>query len=121
MSTIKQSLAELFERIPRRHSTDNVKEIYSIADEYEEFLTNIEAENDFYEKQVPAFFDQLDQVRSAVKKSTDSKASKKNKDIFFDEAAGTLKDSVQALIELYGDGGRKAWKCLGRFTGNKLK
>ena len=107
MNTIRQSLAELFERIPRRHSTDNVKEIYNIVDEYEELLTNIEAENAFYEKQVPAFFDQLEQVRSAVKKSTDSKASKKNKDTFFDEAAGILKDSVQAVIELYGEGGRK--------------
>jgi len=108
MNPIKQSLTDLFDRIPRRHSADNVKEIYSIVDEYEELLTSIEAENDFYEKQVPAFFDELEQVRATVKKSTDSKASKKNKDSFFDEASGILKDSVQSLLELYGEGGRKA-------------
>jgi len=108
MNPITQSLTDLFDRIPRRHSTDNVKEIYSILDEYEELLTNIEAENDFYEKQVPAFFDELEQVRATVKKSTDGKASKKNKDSFFDEASGILKDSVQSLMELYGEGGRKA-------------
>lgn len=107
MNLIKQSLTALFDRIPRRHSTDNVKEIYSITDEYEALLTNIEAENEFYEKRLPAFFDELEQVRATVKKSTDSKASKKNKDSFFDEASGLLKDSVQALIETYGDGGRK--------------
>ena len=107
MNSIKQALTELFDRIPRRHSTDNVKEIYGIADEYEELLTNIEAENEFYEKQVPAFFDQLEEVRASVKKSTDNKASKKNKDSFFDEASGILKDSVQAAMELYADGGRK--------------
>ena len=107
MNSIKQALTELFDRIPRRHSTDNVKEIYGIADEYEELLTSIEAENEFYEKQVPAFFDQLEEVRASVKKSTDNKASKKNKDSFFDEASGILKDSVQAAMELYADGGRK--------------
>lgn len=106
MNPIKQSLTDLFDRIPRRHSTDNVKEIYGIADEYEDLLTTIEAENSFYEKQIAPFFDELEQVRASIKKSTESKASKKNKDSFFDEASGMLKDSVQSLLELYGDGGR---------------
>ncbi len=108
MNSIKQSLTALFDRIPRRHSTDNVKEIYGLAYEYEELLTNIEGENDFYEKHIASFFDELEQVRATVKKSTDGKASKKNKDNFFDEASGIFKDSVQSLMELYGEGGRKA-------------
>ncbi len=108
MNLIRQSLTDLFDRIPRRHNTDNVKEIYSIADEYETVLTDIESENEFYEKQVPAFFDGLEEVRALVKKSNDNKASKKNKDSFFDEASGLLKDSVQAVMELYGEGGRVA-------------
>ncbi len=108
MNSNSKALTELFSRIPRRHSADNVKDIYSIADEYEELLETIEAESPFYEKNISLFFDQLDEVRSLVKKSTDNKASKKNKDGFFDDASGALKDSIQALIEMYADGSRTA-------------
>ena len=100
------ALTALFNRIPRRHSIENVKDIYGIVNEYETILINIEAVNAFYEKKVPPFFDGLDTIRTTIKKSADNKASKKNKDIFFDEASGQLKDSMQAMITLYEDGNR---------------
>jgi hypothetical protein len=101
MNNTTAALAELFERIPRRHSPDNIKEIYSILDEYESLLQNIEAESPVLEKQVAPFFDSLEPVRALVKKSSDNKASKKMKDNFFDEASGSLKDSMQSVMELY--------------------
>ena len=106
MNSTTAALTALFDRIPRRHSTDNVKDINSIIAEYEDLLKNIEGMNEWYEKNIAVFFDDLDVVRSTIKKSTDNKASKKNKDNFFDEASGTLKDSMQLLIELYADGTR---------------
>ncbi len=104
MNSTTTALRALFDRIPRRHSLENVKEINSIVNEYEDLLISIEAVNSFYEKNMPIFFDELDVVRSNIKKSTDNKASKKNKDNFFDEASGALKETVQALINLYADG-----------------
>ena len=106
MNLTTAALTALFDRIPRRHSTDNVKDINGIIAEYEDLLKNIEGMNEWYEKSTAIFFDDLDVVRSTIKKSTDNKASKKNKDNFFDEASGTLKDSMQSLIELYADGTR---------------
>ena len=106
MNSTTAALTALFNRIPRRHSTDNVKDINSIIAEYEDLLKNIESMNEWYEKNTAVFFDDLDVVRSTIKKSTDNKASKKNKDNFFDEASGALKDSMQLLIELYADGTR---------------
>lgn len=106
MNSIKTALSALFYRIPRRHSLENVKEINSIVTEYEELLLSIEAINNFYEKNLPVFFDELDVVKTNIKKSTDNKASKKNKDNFFDEASGALKETMQALINLYGDGNK---------------
>lgn len=104
MNPVTTTLHSLFDRIPRRHSADNVKEIYVIADEYEDILKTIEGENAFYEKKVAVFFDDLDKIRSLIKKSTDTKASKKNKDNFFDDASGVLKDSMQALMMVYTNG-----------------
>ena len=100
------ALTALFNRIPRRHSIENVKDIYSIVNEYETILLNIEAVNSFYEKKIPPFFDDLDTIRITIKKSADNKVSKKNKDTFFDEASGLLKDSIQAMVTLYEDGNR---------------
>ena len=108
MNSTTAALTALFDRIPRRHSLENVNDINSIVAEYEELLMRIEAENSYYEKNIPLFFDELDAVRTSIKKSTDNKASKKTKDMFFDEAAGALKDTVQALISLYADGKRTA-------------
>lgn len=100
------ALTTLFNRIPRRHSADNVKEINDILTEYEDILIDIEAINPFYEKHIPPFFDAVEVVKAAIKKSNDNKAAKKNKDSFFDDASGTLKDSMQELIALYADGKR---------------
>ena len=108
MNSTATALITLFNRIPRRHSIENVKDINSIVNKYETILLNIEAINSFYEKNTPVFFDHLDIIRAAIKKSTDNKASKKNKDIFFDEASGALKDSIQSMITIYDDGNRTA-------------
>ena len=106
MNSTTTALNLLFDRIPRRHTLENVKDIYSILTEYEDLLKTIEAENEWYEKNTGIFFDEIDTIRSQVKKSTDNKASKKNKDLFFDEASGSLKDSMQSLMEVYADGSR---------------
>ena len=100
MNETGNKLQELFDRIPRRHNAENVKEIYSILDEYEALLQSIESEKE-YEAHVPPFFDALDPIRAVVKKSNDNKASKKMKDTLFDEASGSLKDTMEELIELY--------------------
>ena len=94
-------LKELFNRIPRRHSPDNVKELYAILDEYEDILQSIEAESAVHEQLVPPYFEALDPIRATVKKSSDNKASKKMKDSLFDEASGALKDSMGELMEAY--------------------
>jgi hypothetical protein len=108
MNSTATALTALFNRIPRRHSADNVKDINGIITEYEDLLLHIEAVNAFYEKNIPAFFDDVETVKAAIKKSADNKAAKKNKDSFFDEASVALKDSIEALIALYGDGERTA-------------
>jgi hypothetical protein len=108
MNTTVITLQALFNRIPRRHSLENVKEIYSILTKYEDLLITIEAVNAFYEKNIPIYFDELEDVKAIIKKSTDSKASKKMKDNLFDEGSGNLKDSMQKLMDIYGDGSQTA-------------
>ncbi len=108
MSSTAKALLELFNRIPRRHNLENVKAMTDILIEYEDLLITIEAVNPFYEKSIPVFFDDLEIVRSAIKKSNDNKASKKLKDNLFDEGSGTLKASMQNLIDVYADGKRTA-------------
>jgi hypothetical protein len=98
------SITALFARIPRRHNDENVKEIKSIVAEYEDILITIEAVNTFYEKKVPPFFDTIEEINILIKKSTDNKASKKTKDTFFDEASTALKDSMEELLQMWGDG-----------------
>jgi hypothetical protein len=99
MNEIKEGLKELFNRIPRRHTADNVKEIYSILDAYEDLLKRLEAD-DRYEKQVVSLFEALDPIRATIKKSNDNKASKKTKDALFDEASGALKDTIEEAMRL---------------------
>src|SRR5215216_5701617 len=99
MNEIEQRLKELFYRIPRRHSADNVKEIYSILDGYEDLLKTMETD-ERYAKQVAPFFDALDPIRATIKKSNDNKASKKTKDVLFDEASGALKDAMEEAMKL---------------------
>lgn len=95
MNEIEQKLSDLFRRIPRRHTADNVKEMYSLLDEYEDVLKTMEADEQ-YEKGVPPFFEDLDSIRAIIKKSNDNKANKRTKDVLFDEASGALKDSIEA-------------------------
>lgn len=99
MTDFKESLQELFNRIPRRHTAENVKVMYDLLDEYEGLLLNMEADVR-YEKQVARFFDVLVPIRTTVKKSNDNKASKKGKDDLFNEASGALKDSIEELMQL---------------------
>lgn len=99
MNESHEKLRELFSRIPRRHTADNVREIYNILDAYEDVLKEMEAD-ERYEKQVAPFFEALDPIRSTVKKSNDPKASKKAKDLLFDEASGALKDAMEAAMNL---------------------
>jgi len=77
MNSATATLQALFNRIPTRHTPENVKEIYSILDEYEDMLITIEAVNAFYEKHIPVYFDELEAVRAIIKKSTDIKHPKK--------------------------------------------
>jgi hypothetical protein len=99
MNEIKKKVKELFGRVPRRHTADNVKEMYGILDAYEELLMSIETD-DQYEKQVAPFFEALEPIRLTIKKSNDNKASKKTKDVLFDEASGALKDNIEKLMQL---------------------
>ena len=104
--SIFSQLTTLYHRIPRRHTTDNVKDIYSIIEEYEDVLISIEAINSFYEKNIGSYFDAAVNAKAAIKKSTDNKASKKNKDAFFDEGSGILKENMQELLQWFEDGKR---------------
>ena len=99
MNDFNERTKALFDRIPRRHTTDNVKEMYSILDAYEELLLNMEADKR-YEKQVAHFFEILEPTRATTKKSNDKKASKKSKDELFDEASGALKESMENLMQI---------------------
>ena len=99
MNEVKEQLKDLFDRIPRRHTADNVKEMYGILDAYEDLLKTME-EDPQYEAQVAPFFEALDPIRATIKKSNDNKASKKAKDELFDEASGALKDSMEELMQL---------------------
>jgi hypothetical protein len=99
MNETHKKLQELFNRIPRRHTADNVKEIYSIVDEYEEVLKDMERDEN-YSTGVALLFESLDSIRATIKKSNDPKASKKAKDTLFDEASGALKDEMQAAMQL---------------------
>ena len=99
MTEIGKKLDALYNRIPRRHTADNIKEIYTIIDEYEDLLKEMEADSQ-YEEIIATYFDELDPIRATVKKSNDNKASKKNKDVLFDEASSALKDTIENLKNL---------------------
>src|SRR4051812_36187983 len=99
MNESHEKLRELFSRIPRRHTSDNVKEIYSLLDAYEDVLKDMEADEQYGDK-VAHFFEALDPIRATIKKSNDPKASKKTKDVLFDEASGALKDSMEEAMQL---------------------
>ncbi len=108
MNSTSTSLQSLYNRTPRRHNDENIKEINNIITEYEDILLEIEAVNSFYEKETAVFFDTVEDVKMSIKKSMDKKISKKSKDDFFDTASIALKDSIENLIEMYGEGNRVA-------------
>jgi hypothetical protein len=81
MTEIGERLRELFQRIPRRHTADNVKEMHSILDAYEDLLKEMETDQR-YEKQVSRFFETIDPIRATIKKSNDAKASKNQRTYF---------------------------------------
>ena len=60
----------------------------------------LEADEKYDEKQVARLFETLDPIRATIKKSNDNKASKKTKDVLFDEASGALKDSMEEAMQL---------------------
>ncbi len=99
MNETHERLQELFNRIPRRHTADNVKEIYTILDAYEDVLKEMEAD-ERYGAGVAPLFDPLDNIRATVKASNSPKASKKQKDGLFDEASSALKDELEAALKL---------------------
>ncbi|RYD73945.1 MAG: hypothetical protein EOP53_19205 [Sphingobacteriales bacterium] len=99
MSTTAEQLISLFGRIPRRHTAENVKELNTILNEYEDILISIEAEP-AYEKAVAVFFDDLGPIRETIKSSSLNKYSKQAKDKLFDEGSGALKTSMEALMQL---------------------
>ena len=106
MEEYTSTLQELYNRVPRRHSVENVQEINGILNDYETVLGKIEGINAAYEKSAAAFFPSLDAIRNTIKMSTSNKASKKAKDTFFDEASGNLKDDIQALMKICAEAGK---------------
>jgi len=107
MEQYTASLKELYNRIPRRHTKENVIEINSIVDEYADILGKIESINPWYEKNTAVFYPSLETIQNTIKSSNSNKHSKKAKDDLFDEASGNLKDDIQSLIGVYGDGNKK--------------
>ena len=69
MNPATTSLQALFNRIPRRHSLENVKEINAILGEYEVLLLTIESINPFYEKNIAAFFEDKELALAVIIKS----------------------------------------------------
>jgi len=106
METFAAALQELYDRIPRRHSPENVAEINDILGAYEDILSKIESLNAWYEKHTAVFYPSLETIQTTIKSSGSSKHSKKAKDALFDEASGMLKDDIQALINVYGEGNK---------------
>jgi hypothetical protein len=104
MEQYAASLQQLYDRIPRRHSAENMAEINSILDDYTAILGKIESVNAWYEQRTAAFYPSLESIQNTLKMSNSNKHSKKAKDALFDEASGTLKDDIQSLITVYGKG-----------------
>jgi hypothetical protein len=97
-------LQDLYDRIPRRHSAENVQEINNILDDYADILGKIESLNAWYEKNTAVFYPSFESIQGTIKMSNSNKHSKKAKDALFDEASGNLKDDIRSLITVYGSG-----------------
>jgi len=97
-------LEDLYNSIPRRHTADNVTSINAIVENYADILGKIESINPWYEKNTAAFYPSLESIQNTIKMSGSNKHAKKAKDELFDAASGALKDDIQALIAVYGNG-----------------
>ena len=97
-------LQDLYDKIPRRHSAENMLVINAILDDYSDILGKIESTNAWYEKNTAVFYPSLETIQQTIKMSGSNKHSKKAKDDLFDEASGSLKDDIMALIKLYAEG-----------------
>ena len=61
------ALEVLYNRTPRRHTAENIKEIISILSEYESLLQSLEGSSLYFEKNTPDLFSNLDTIRQNVK------------------------------------------------------
>lgn len=108
METYIAQLQDLYNRVPRRHSAENMVEINGIVHAYATVLGQIEATNDWYEKNTAVFYPSLENIQQQVKMANSSKHAKKAKDNLFDEASGALKDDIQSLIAVLNSAPNKA-------------
>lgn len=99
-------LQDLYNRVPRRHSAENLQEINGVVDEYSDILGEIEALSPWYEKNTAVFYPSLDSIQQTLKLSNSNKHAKKAKDALFDEASGKLKDDIASLITVYETGSK---------------
>ena len=97
-------LRDLYDKIPRRHTAENVQEINSIIDEYAVILGKIESINAWYEKNTAGFYPSLESIQTTIKSTASNKHAKKAKDNLFDEASGNLKDDIHSLIAVCENG-----------------
>lgn len=104
MMDILQALNTLYDKIPRRYSVDNIKEIQTVVLQYEQILMAIEAINSQYEKGITNYFNDIEVITNLVKQANSNKASKKAKDDFFNEASTAFKNSVEAVTICYKEG-----------------
>jgi hypothetical protein len=98
--SIVSTITLLYNEVPRRFTPDNFKAFNEVVSNYEDVLISVEAINEYFEGQVPVYFDVVAEVKVTIKNCNNSKASKKVKDNYFDEAADKLKDNMQELIDL---------------------
>ena len=98
------TLNDLYNRIPRRHSSENLQLINAVLDEYTDVLGKVEATSPWFEKSAAAFYPSLESIQANIKMSNSSKHAKKAKDNLFDDASGQLKDDIQSLIQALQEG-----------------
>ncbi len=104
MEAFEAILQDLYDRIPRRHTAENILTINTLLDDYSDILGKIESTNAWYEKNTAVFYPSLETIQQTIKMSNSNKHSKKAKDDLFDEASGSLKDQIKALMKVYAEG-----------------
>ena len=104
MEQYEALLKDLYDKVPRRHSAENVQAFNGILDDYAAILGKIESTNAWFEKSTAVFYPSLETVQHTIKTSNSNKHSKKAKDDLFAAAADSLKDDIQALMNVYAEG-----------------